>query len=187
MVEKHVDKGADVNAEKGEYTPLMTAAEAGDVEMVRLLINSGANVNMSNNFQDVELVIPNTALMAASHRGHLEVARLLIEAGADVNYRGADGYTALDWPISWGWGVDCRKTLETAIVLVQGGADGQRFLSLVREEWCGIGYRFLSDELAKFLHEAGAANPRGLALGGDYSEIAEYLKNWKSVEKVPAE
>ena len=67
--------------------------------------------------------------------------------------------------------------LETSIVLVQGGADGQRFLSLLRKSRCGGGYQSPVDELAKYLHEAGAATPRHLALVGDYSEIAEYLEN----------
>jgi ankyrin repeat protein len=41
--------GADVNASGvGGYTPLMRAAENGDMDMVRLLLGYGANVNLRN-------------------------------------------------------------------------------------------------------------------------------------------
>jgi ankyrin repeat protein len=176
-----IEAGADIDAMYRQYTPLMIAAEVGDVEMAKLLIKSCANVNMWNFWDNPELLKPNTALMAASWNGHSEVAQLLIEAGADVHYRGYYGDTALEWAIFWGQGEDYRKMLETVVVLVQGGADGTRALMLVRNDWD------LMDELAKLLHEAGAPKPHQLAHSGDYSEIAEYLKDWKSTKSVPAE
>ena len=179
-----IEAGANIDAIGYSYTPLMIAAEAGDVEMVRLLIKSGANVNISNYYENDELFKPNTALMAASSNGHSEVAQLLIEAGADVHYRDNKGDTALEWTLSWGGTLesdDHRKMLETAVILVQAGADGPRALRLVRSDL------YLKDELTKLLHESGAADPRRFAISGDYSEIADYLKDWKSREPVPDE
>jgi len=176
-----IDAGADINAENGDcQTPLMTAAASGDVEMAGLLVESGANVNISNNCQGVEYSMPATALIAASWYWHSDVAQLLIEAGSDVNFRASDGDTALDWALRWGSAHKSdnhNKMIETAIVLVQGGADGPRAL-----DWAQSYY--LRDELAKLLQEVGAPNPDQLAWLGDYSEVAEYLKDWKSEEAI---
>ena len=51
------------------------ASQKGHLEIARLLIEAGGNVNAERNDKA-------TPLMMASHEGHLEIARLLIEAGA---------------------------------------------------------------------------------------------------------
>src|SRR5210317_578465 len=56
--------------------PLYIASERGHLEIVRLFIEKGANLDKDN--EDGE-----TPLWLASRNGHLEVVRLLIEAGAD--------------------------------------------------------------------------------------------------------
>lgn len=59
--------------------PLVNAALAGSLEAVRLLVNSGARV---------DLYLPKykgTALQAAASRGHTKVAIYLIQSKADVN------------------------------------------------------------------------------------------------------
>jgi ankyrin repeat protein len=69
---------ADVNAREQRYgdTALMWAAVAGHVDVVRLLIEAGADVRMV----DDEGV---TALHLARANGHTEVAAALLAAGAD--------------------------------------------------------------------------------------------------------
>lgn len=71
---------ADVNARERHYgdTALMWAAAAGHVDVVRLLIEAGADVRAVDN----EGV---TALHLARANGHAEVAAALIAAGADPN------------------------------------------------------------------------------------------------------
>ena len=59
-------------------TSLILAAESGHCEMVRLLIESGADVNAARSDGY-------TALMCAAQNGHSECAKLLIDAGANVN------------------------------------------------------------------------------------------------------
>jgi ankyrin repeat protein len=58
----------------------MNAAHAGQAELVRLLVEAGADLNMTAKYNL-------SALMLALIGRHVEVARLLIEAGAEVNIR----------------------------------------------------------------------------------------------------
>lgn len=59
-------------------TPLHYAACGGYEDVVRVLIESGANVEEHNENG-------HTPLMEASSAGHVTVARILLEAGACIN------------------------------------------------------------------------------------------------------
>jgi hypothetical protein len=79
--ERYGGKAARSNRPRGYWQqwrlhPLVRAVEVGNVDMVRLMLEHGADPNY-NPF--------NTPLMAAVRRRHLHIARLLIEHGADVN------------------------------------------------------------------------------------------------------
>jgi Ankyrin repeats (3 copies) len=63
--------GANVHALN--YQPLRWASYNGHVEVVRLLLEAGANAS------------DDRALRSASHYGHTEVVRLLLQAGANVH------------------------------------------------------------------------------------------------------
>lgn len=67
---------------------LMLASESGHQEIVKILIDAGADVNATT--EDGQ-----TALMLASQNGHQEIVNILIDAGADVNATAEDGQTAL--------------------------------------------------------------------------------------------
>lgn len=70
-------------------TALMWASEQGSLEIARLLLDEGADVDAVQTNGD-------TALILACHKGHLAVVRLLIENYADLNAtRADDGMTAL--------------------------------------------------------------------------------------------
>lgn len=69
-------------------TPLHFAARLGDIQMVKLLVDSGATVDMYS--------ITNhgpTALYNAISAGNFHVACFLISAGADLNIRVFDPFT----------------------------------------------------------------------------------------------
>ena len=59
-----------------DRTALHWAAERGEMGVVDLLLNAGAEINLEDRFGD-------TSLYLATSNGHEEVARLLIAAGAN--------------------------------------------------------------------------------------------------------
>lgn len=79
--------GVVMEVEQGGYTALLFAAQQGDLESARLLLDRGAA-------PDDTAPDGTTALVVASHSGHRAVATLLLERGANPNASGA-GYTAL--------------------------------------------------------------------------------------------
>lgn len=71
--------------------PLQRAAEDGELEVVRLLLDLGACVDENNANGSGQ-----TALMVAARMGHQDVAELLVKAGADVDAVDRYGRTPLD-------------------------------------------------------------------------------------------
>nr|XP_023475347.1 kinase D-interacting substrate of 220 kDa isoform X7 [Equus caballus] len=82
-------KDVDERNECGQ-TPLMIAAEQGNLEIVKELIKNGANCNL----EDLDNW---TALISASKEGHVHVVEELLKYGASVEHRDMGGWTALMW------------------------------------------------------------------------------------------
>jgi ankyrin repeat protein len=79
MVELLLRAGADPNsALTGGETALMTAANTGNVDAVKVLLKNGAAANAK------ERVKGQSALMWAAAENHAAVVKVLIEAGADI-------------------------------------------------------------------------------------------------------
>jgi uncharacterized protein len=91
-VRRLVALGAMIVAPKswGQFcaVPLHRTSAAGNVAMVELLIELGAEVEA----MDYE---GQTALLNAAHSGHIDVIEVLVEAGADVDWCDEEGNTAL--------------------------------------------------------------------------------------------
>lgn len=92
IVNELLERGADVDEDLGgqgtAFTPLMYAALTGDLDMAKLLIEKGAEVNRVS---DDGIF----ALDWAAEKGHTEVMQLLIDHGADLDLHGGDNRTAL--------------------------------------------------------------------------------------------
>jgi len=80
------------------WTPLIYAATNNQIEVMRYLIDAGANVN-------AEAPNGTTALMMAARGGHTEAVDLLLARGAEVNHRNQSGATALSWAQRGGFGL----------------------------------------------------------------------------------
>ncbi len=104
-------EGLDVNGmNKNGWSALMIAASKGNVDILKLLIENGAALDVRK-YQGGQ-----TALIFAAHWGHADVVRHLIARGANLNIQMDDGWTALIDSIS-------TDNVEVAKILVESGAD----------------------------------------------------------------
>ena len=78
IVREILSRGVNPNINSSYYNPLSAAAEAGNVEIIHILVAAGANVNHSDNRH-------NLPLTAAARHGEVDAIRVLIEHGADMN------------------------------------------------------------------------------------------------------
>ena len=106
----------------------MSAAQDGHCEIIRLLLEHGANVNQKvrddlvyvseeeDDLAETSVFVKGwTALFFAAWAGEADAVRLLIDGGADVNIRDTAGETALSMAVKEG-----HK--EVATMLRQHGA-----------------------------------------------------------------
>lgn len=85
-----VQHGAGVNVRsKNGYSAISFAAQQGDTDSIRALIEAGANVN------DVAPKSGLTPILIASAMGRTKAALLLLDKGADPNVVAANGYSPL--------------------------------------------------------------------------------------------
>ena len=106
IVKLLVEHGADVRARSnGNFTPLLFAAQQGDVESGRALLQAGADVNESRNKDRM------TALMVAAASGHKEFSVFLLDEGANPGLIAESGYTALHYAASDEKGAELVKAL----------------------------------------------------------------------------
>ena len=94
---------------KRDIHELLNAATTGEVSKVKLLIEKGINLNVSD---ETGL----NALMSASHRGHVEILELLLDAGVSIDAKDSLGYTALMFSCNSG-------KLSCASYLIDNGAN----------------------------------------------------------------
>ncbi|XP_068920895.1 kinase D-interacting substrate of 220 kDa isoform X2 [Petaurus breviceps papuanus] len=82
-------KDVDERNECGQ-TPLMLAAESGNLEIVKELLKNGANCNL----EDVDNW---TALISAAKEGHVTVVKELLKCNVNLEHKDMGGWTALMW------------------------------------------------------------------------------------------
>jgi len=100
-VKQHLAAGADVNAIDHEgNTPLHHAVYNDQTEIIRLLIDKGAEVNGKRKAANHEKGV--APLHTATWRSTIETMELLIDNGADVNMKRADGAIALHYAVWFG-------------------------------------------------------------------------------------
>jgi uncharacterized protein len=107
-------------------TDLMNAATAGDIQLVKQLIDLGADVNASNKFGS-------TSLMGASAGGHLHIVQELIEHQANINAQGKDRSTSLMFAVRNGHIAIVEYLLNQGADLTQKNRNGKTALSIAAE------------------------------------------------------
>lgn len=117
--------GADVNTRLGDSTPLISAARGGHVEVVKILLDKGAKLDMTDQYRQTALAyaamadsgeiitllvskgadinekndVGTTAIMAAAAKNNVAALRKLIDLGADVNAKDSSGKTVLTYAL----------------------------------------------------------------------------------------
>ncbi len=77
VVRVFIKKGINVNNRDGGVVSIWSAAQVGNIEIIQLLIEQGADLNSPNFFSGTPLYI-------AAFNGHLEAVKMLIENGANI-------------------------------------------------------------------------------------------------------
>ena len=136
-----------------ENIELIFAAETNNVDRLKSLIATGANVNHECN---------GTPLWCATFANHYEIVRLLIETGVDVNKKISDSYFA---PLLY---ASYAGHLETVELLVEAGANihtrVEDYFNAI--EYADLGFQETNNddfdkgirylEIVEFLEQAGA-------------------------------
>lgn len=108
-----LENGANANQETKvpplNSTSIAFPCQEGYLEMVKLLVDHGADVNLQG-FRNF------TPIRVAAQNGHLEIVKYLAEHGADIDFKAMDGATPLEHAASKGH-------LEIVTFLVETGAN----------------------------------------------------------------
>jgi pimeloyl-ACP methyl ester carboxylesterase/tetratricopeptide (TPR) repeat protein len=90
LVAEFIRAGVSLWFGDAEYSPLGIAAANGYIDVMRLLLDGGAEIDYQDRFGD-------TALMAAARSGSIEAVRLLLSRGAKPSITDGEGMTAITW------------------------------------------------------------------------------------------
>jgi len=101
LMKKIVSEGADVDFKplRVSYTPLITASINGHFDIVKGLLNAGADPNLPQ-IGILGKGVIRTPLIVAAQKGHYDITAVLLEAGADPNLTDHKNQSALMWAAS---------------------------------------------------------------------------------------
>ncbi|KAL6886925.1 hypothetical protein GGI43DRAFT_273204 [Trichoderma evansii] len=85
-----LEKGCNIEARSGIYTPLQWATFRSHEGVVKLLLERGANIDVKNNNSE-------TPLLQAASEGHEGIVRLLLDKGANIEIKENQYHTTPLW------------------------------------------------------------------------------------------
>src|SRR5258705_9936973 len=122
-VSKLLKKGIDINGKAprdatdfGGQTALMAAAGSGHTDIVRILLDKGAKVNVRHE-------VGGTALTSAAAQGHLEVVEVLLAAGTDPNLLVASMHGQIYTALMFAMRSENRDWLKIVDSMIAAGAE----------------------------------------------------------------
>ena len=136
------------------------AVEEGDQDLVKQLLDEGADPNEATNDG-------RTPLGAAAEQGKMKIVNYLLDSGALVDKGDADGKTPLSWAAGHGH-------LEVVLVLFEMGADINKIDDIGRTALY-LAARFGQEGVVGHLVAQGAQ-------GGPAVSLATYTKNHKTLQ-----
>jgi cytohesin len=96
MIKFLLSRGANVEArDEDNNTPLINAALKSDANIMRVLLDHGADINATGTFEKDKEMTPLMICSYISKYANEDCMELLIERGADLEARNSKGYTAL--------------------------------------------------------------------------------------------
>lgn len=142
---------------------ITAAANEGDIEIIKTLIEYGANIN-------VKTTLGNTPLHLASYCGNKDVVRLLINNGAKINERNNVGETPVFPAI-------IRGNQETTDILLKNGAN--MFITNFRDEDpIEVSIKCVDKTMVKNLIEKGVIDLKNIDFYIDCAkEVSQARKN----------
>lgn len=128
MVKFLISRGADINTAGScaERSPIMDAASSGKKDIVEILINCGANLDLQDEYGDTAL---NLSFRYSDLRD--DVVKMLILAGADVN--------------------KINKQNRTSLMIMINNHLGEEIIKMVVERSSNINFKSKNGETAIFL------------------------------------
>ena len=167
-VKKQLAWGVSPNTRTLTYlvSPLHEAAGSGYANVVELLLEHGANVNITDEGGS-------TPLHWAAENGHTKVMKILLENEADPSMKGTGCGTPMQWAVRNGQIRSVKTLLDFGVDVDQKGSGNRTALmEAVSNE---------DVELIEFLLEKGAdVNvTTGLGYGCSPLHIAAHLENFK--------
>jgi ankyrin repeat protein len=154
-VKSAIGQGAHVDYKgRAGFTPLNAAARQGNLEVVKYLVEHGADIDKSDNNRD------KTPLLAASFKGHFDIVKYLVEKGAKVNAQSINGFTPLHDAAYVG-------NFEIVKYLIEHGADVR-----IRNQ-----HNQTALETARVGSQRAARNGNTNAGPEDYEKVINYLRS----------
>lgn len=113
---KLLDAGVDADSRDSRgFPPIVTAAQLGNGDSVRTLLEHKADINAHS-------ISGETALMGAAWGGHEDIINMLVNEGALINVVNGYGETALSFALQ-------EKHMQAAKILLDSGADPDEALA----------------------------------------------------------
>lgn len=116
-----IDAGCDVNAVSNYTggTPILSAIYEGNIDICKLLLEKGADVNSKNRADETPLIIVcRSSNFRTEYR--FTLCKFLLDAGAEVNAQDRQGNTPLHYIARMYWDID---VVEIWDLLIEKGAD----------------------------------------------------------------